>query len=153
MDLPHSFCPLSIKIFKDPPSPTGLTLGWSQNEPIFTSYFEISVPFFLPERLHCCYIYFHCSYLYSYYSSFRTLCIQWWDSECFVLRFSKISLLYGLLLKEGWKEAQRLFGWDKIAHKALTLFDSFFFDSVYVQVFPPDSNHITWNYRNFTISS
>ncbi len=24
--------------------------------------------FLLPERLHCCYIYFHCSYLYNYYS-------------------------------------------------------------------------------------
>jgi hypothetical protein len=30
--------------------------------------------------LHCCYIYFHCSYLYSYYDSSRTLCIQCWVS-------------------------------------------------------------------------
>ncbi len=36
--------------------------------------------FFFPERLHCCYIHFHCSYLYSYYNSSRTLCIKCWDS-------------------------------------------------------------------------
>jgi hypothetical protein len=34
------------------------------------------VAFFFPERLHCCYIDFHCSYLYSYYNSSRTLCIK-----------------------------------------------------------------------------
>ncbi len=31
---------------------------------------------FFPERLHCCYLDFHCSYWYSYYDSFRTLCIK-----------------------------------------------------------------------------
>jgi hypothetical protein len=32
--------------------------------------------FIFPERLYCCYIYFHCSYLYNYYSYSRTLCIK-----------------------------------------------------------------------------
>jgi hypothetical protein len=46
-----------------------------------------------PERLHCCYIDFHCSDLYSYYNSSRTLCIKCWDSafrtefQHFILRF------------------------------------------------------------------
>jgi hypothetical protein len=53
-------------------------------------------------RLHCCcYIDFHCSYLYNYYNSSRPLCIKCWDSafrtkfQHFILRFNKISLLYG----------------------------------------------------------
>jgi hypothetical protein len=56
--------------------------------------------FFFPESLHCCYIDFHCSYLYSYYNSSRILCIKCWDSafrtefQHFILRFNKISLLY-----------------------------------------------------------
>jgi hypothetical protein len=29
-----------------------------------------------PERLHCCNIYFHCSYMYNYYNYFRILCIK-----------------------------------------------------------------------------
>jgi len=33
----------------------------------------------LPERLHCCCIYFHCCYVYNYYSYSRTLCIKCWD--------------------------------------------------------------------------
>jgi hypothetical protein len=42
---------------------------------------------------------FHCSYLYSYYNSSRTLCIKCWDSafrtelQHFILRYNKISLL------------------------------------------------------------
>jgi hypothetical protein len=57
-------------------------------------------PLILLERLHCCYIDFHCSYLYSYYISSRTLCIKWWDSafgiahQYFIMRFNKISFLY-----------------------------------------------------------
>ncbi len=44
-------------------------------------------------RIHCCYINFHCSYVYSYYNSSRTLCIKCWDSaystefQHFMLRF------------------------------------------------------------------
>jgi hypothetical protein len=68
-----------------------------------------------PERLHCCYIDFHCSYLYSYYydssqtlnikcsySAFRT------EFQHFILRFNKISFLLQIQLKQGlggWKEA------------------------------------------------
>ncbi len=54
---------------------------------------------FFPERLHCCYIVFHCSYLYSCYNSSLTLCIKCWISafrtefQHFILRFNKISLL------------------------------------------------------------
>jgi hypothetical protein len=52
--------------------------------------------FSLSGRLHCCcYIDFHCSYLYNYYNSSRSLlCIKCWDSafriefQHFVLRFS-----------------------------------------------------------------
>ncbi len=71
---------------------------------------------FFPERLHCCYIDFHCSYLYSYYNSSRTLCIKCWDSafrteiKHFIPRFNKISLLDCDTTKRrvrGWKEAQR----------------------------------------------
>jgi hypothetical protein len=54
-----------------------------------------------PERLHCCYIDFQCSFLYSYYNSSRTLCIKCWDSAFrtdlydFILRFNKISFICG----------------------------------------------------------
>jgi hypothetical protein len=34
---------------------------------------------FFPERLHCCYIDFHYSYMYRYYNSSWTLCIKCWD--------------------------------------------------------------------------
>jgi len=35
---------------------------------------------FFHERLHWCYIYFHCSYLYNYYNYSQTLCIKCWVS-------------------------------------------------------------------------
>jgi hypothetical protein len=38
----------------------------------------LTLSFFFPERLHCCYIDFHCSYLYS--NSSRTLWMKCWDS-------------------------------------------------------------------------
>ncbi len=57
----------------------------------------------LSDRLHCCsYIDFHCSYLYSYYNSSRTLCIKIAEIQHFILRFNKISLSLRILpLKEG----------------------------------------------------
>jgi hypothetical protein len=62
----------------------------------------------VPERLECCYIDFHCSYLYNYYNSSRTLCIKCWDSAAFriefqhfILRSNKISLLLRIPLKQG----------------------------------------------------
>ncbi len=82
---------------------------------------EWTVSFFFPERLHYCYIDFHCSYLYSYYNSSRTSCIKCWDSafrtefQHFVLSFS---ISYWDLIKfpyftdtakrgvREWKEAQ-----------------------------------------------
>jgi len=62
--------------------------------------FTLSFFFFLSAS-HCYDIDFHCSYLYNYYNSSRTLCIKCWDSafrtefEHFILRFNKISLLCG----------------------------------------------------------
>ncbi len=59
----------------------------------FYCFLSFTVAFFFPERLHCCYIDFHCSYLYSYYNSSRTLCIKCWDSafrtlfQHFILRY------------------------------------------------------------------
>jgi hypothetical protein len=42
--------------------------------------FGFTLSFFFPEHLHCCYIDFHCSYLYNYYNSSPTLCIiKCWD--------------------------------------------------------------------------
>jgi hypothetical protein len=49
---------------------------------------------FLLSSLHCCYIDFHCSHLYSYYNSSHTLCIKIWDSAFSYWDFNKISLLY-----------------------------------------------------------
>jgi hypothetical protein len=73
------------------------------------------VHFFFPERLHCCYGNFHCSYLSRYYNSSRTLCIKCWDSA-FRTEFQHS---YWDLIKfpyftdttkrgvNAWKEAQR----------------------------------------------
>jgi len=64
-------------------------------------FLSFTLSFFFPGRLHCCYIDFHCSDLYSYYNSSRVLCTKCWDSafrtefQHFILRFNKISLLYG----------------------------------------------------------
>ncbi len=43
-------------------------------------FLSFTLSFFSPELLHCYYIYFHCSYLCSYYNSSRTLCIKCWVS-------------------------------------------------------------------------
>ncbi len=53
----------------------GHTQGVIKKKPA-KEYINIQQGFFFPERLHCCYIDFHCSYLYSYYNSSRTLCIK-----------------------------------------------------------------------------
>ncbi len=42
----------------------------------FDGFLSFTLSFFFTGRLHCCYIYFHYSYLYSYYNSSRTLCIK-----------------------------------------------------------------------------
>jgi hypothetical protein len=83
---------------------------------------------FFPERLHCCDIDFHCSYLYTYCNSSRTLCIKCWDSASRtefqhpILRFNKISLLFADTTKRrvrGWKEAQRQ-GEDRVSLRIIT---------------------------------
>ncbi len=67
---------------------------------IFDGFLSFTVSLFFRDRLHCCYIDFRCSYLYSYYNSSRPLCIKCPDSafrtkfQQFILRFNKISLLY-----------------------------------------------------------
>jgi hypothetical protein len=64
--------------------------GWNSD---FDGFLSFTLSFLFPERLHCCYIDFHRSYLYSYYNSSRTLCIKCWDSafrtefQHFILRF------------------------------------------------------------------
>jgi hypothetical protein len=54
--------------------------------------------FLFPDRLHCCYTYFHCSYLYNYYNYSRTLCIKCWafrtELQHFILTFNKNVLTY-----------------------------------------------------------
>jgi hypothetical protein len=72
--------------------------------------------FMFPERLHCCYIYFHCSnncYNYSRtnncYNYSRTLCIKYWVSH-FILRFNKISFLCGYQWKRGWGSKEEEIG-------------------------------------------
>jgi hypothetical protein len=41
---------------------------------------SFTLSFLFPERLHCCYRYFHCSYPYNYYNYSRTLVN--WVSRC-----------------------------------------------------------------------
>jgi len=45
------------------------------NSTDFGGKLSFILSFLFPERLHCCYIHFHCSYLYNCYNYFRTLCI------------------------------------------------------------------------------
>ncbi len=44
---------------------TGTQTSFSTN---FDDKLSFILSFILPERLHCCYVYFHCSYLYNYYN-------------------------------------------------------------------------------------
>ncbi len=53
--------------------------------------------FFFPKHLHCCYIYFHCSYLYNYYNT----CALYAEFQHFILRFNKNSLLCRYHWKRG----------------------------------------------------
>jgi hypothetical protein len=71
----------------------------------FDGFLSFTLSFFFPDHLHCCYIDFHCSYLYSYYNCSRSLCIKCWDSafrtefQHFILRFNKISFALLIPLK------------------------------------------------------
>jgi hypothetical protein len=46
--------------------------GETQKTTSFGGKLSFILSFIFPERLQCCYIYFHCSYLYNYYNYFRT---------------------------------------------------------------------------------
>ncbi len=51
----------------------GWRAGWNSEMHHFCGKLSFFVRFwfplsFFPERLHCCYIYFHCSYLYNFYN-------------------------------------------------------------------------------------
>ncbi len=43
----------------------------------FDGSWVFTLSFFFSERLHCCYIYFHCSYLYSYLRSVNRVITSW----------------------------------------------------------------------------
>jgi hypothetical protein len=75
--------------------------GGIQKTNNFGGRLSFILSFLFLERLHCCYIYFRCSY----YS--RTLCIKCWVSafrtelQHFTLWFNKMSLLCGYHWKRG----------------------------------------------------
>ncbi len=56
--------------------------------------------FLFPERLHCCHIYFHCSYPYNYYN-YPEPCALNAEFQHYIHRFNKISLLWGPHSKRG----------------------------------------------------
>ncbi len=79
---------LSVKSGKDSTTTLSLVINrvrfWKnlsiqENHQIwgFSEFHPLSFSFF-PERLHWCYIYFHCSYLYNYYNSSGNFCIKCW---------------------------------------------------------------------------
>jgi hypothetical protein len=71
--------------------------------------------FLFPERLHSCYIYFHCSYLNNYYNYSWTLYINCWVSAVHT-PFNKISLLCWYHWKRGWGvKAGPMTGWRQVA--------------------------------------
>jgi hypothetical protein len=55
-----------------------------------------------PRKLHCCYVSFHCSYLYNYYNYSWTLSIKF-EFQHFIPRFKKkIPSHFWIPLKEGF---------------------------------------------------
>jgi hypothetical protein len=54
--------------------------AWNSKNHQVWGKLSFTLSFFFRERLHCCHLYFQCSYLYSYYYSSRTLCIKCWVS-------------------------------------------------------------------------
>jgi hypothetical protein len=74
--------------------------GNSKKPSIFLMVFWVS------ERLHCCYIYFHYSYLDYYYKCSRTLCIECWVSYWDLIKFPYFRDATERRVR-GWKEAQR----------------------------------------------
>ncbi len=59
------------------------------------------IPSFLfRERLQCCYIYFHCSYMYNFYNYLEPCALDA-EFQHFIPRFNKTSLLCGPHSKRG----------------------------------------------------
>jgi len=60
-----------------------------------TEFHPILTPSFLfLERLHCCYIYFHCSHMYNYYHYLEPCALNA-EFQHFIPRFNKTSLFCG----------------------------------------------------------
>ncbi len=81
-----------VEIQKKPAKKYISIQGGAETQKII-NFYGFTVSFFFPERVHWCYIDFHCSYLYIYYNLSRALCIKCWDSafrtqfQHFILRF------------------------------------------------------------------
>jgi hypothetical protein len=71
----HQTCDWEWKFYKT--KQTGTQTSFSTN---FGCKLSCILSFLLPERLHCSYIYFPCSYLYACYNYSQTLCIKCWVS-------------------------------------------------------------------------
>jgi hypothetical protein len=78
-----------VKFRNNRASNTELRMKILQNETVgtqtsfstnFVDKLSVILSFLFPERLHCCYKYFHCFYLYNCYSYSQTLCIKCWVS-------------------------------------------------------------------------
>ncbi len=81
---------------------------------VFRAVLSFILSLLFPERLHSCYIYFHCSYLYNYYNYIQTLCIKRWvlvfhteihdpSSEClFSKAISKCTDIQKLCISTSW---------------------------------------------------
>jgi len=66
-----------------------------------TEFHPVLTPSFLfPERLHCCYIYFCCSYMYNYYNYLEPCALNA-EFQHFVPRFNKNFPTLRTSLKEG----------------------------------------------------
>jgi hypothetical protein len=56
-----------------------------------TEFHPVLIPYFhFPERLHCCYIYFHYSYMYNHYNYLEP-CASNAEFHDFIPRFNKTS--------------------------------------------------------------
>jgi hypothetical protein len=66
-----------------------------------TEFHPVLIPSFLfPERLHCCYIYFHCSYMYNYYTCLKPYSLNA-EFQHFIPKFNKTSALCAPQSKRG----------------------------------------------------
>jgi hypothetical protein len=63
--------------------------------------------FLFPERLQCCYMYFHCSHVYNYYIYLEPCALNAEFQQHFIPRFNKTSLLCGPPSKRVVKGGER----------------------------------------------